>query len=189
MFDVPTRRAVNQPINQSIAQPIDPAMFRAVMRRFATGVTVISYARDGAPAGMTANAFLSVSMEPPLVLVSVRRQSLFTGHLALDDRYGVNFLAEHQQDVSAHFGGRRDERLAPRFADADGVPLLEGCLAHIVARVVDIHPAGDHLLYIGRIEHLRCGGEAPPLIFYSGAYKQLHAHEPPVHWQGGAEGW
>lgn len=174
---------------QATTNAIDPATFRAVMRRFATGVTVVTHLRDGQPAGMTANAFLSVSMEPPLVLVSVRRQSLFTSHIGLGERYGVNFLAEHQQDLSAHFGGRRDERLAPRFADVLGVPLLEGSLAHIVARVVDIHPAGDHLLYIAEIEHLRCGSEAPPLIFYTGSYKQLHAHEPPVHWHNGAEGW
>lgn len=168
---------------------IDPTTYRAVMRHFASGVTVVSHLREGMAAGMTANAFLSVSMEPPLVLVSVRHQSAFNAQVRLGDRYGVNFLAEHQQDLSAHFGGRRNERLVPRFVDADGVPLLEGSLAHIVARVVDIHPAGDHLLYIGEVEALRCGVEAPPLIFYSGAYKRLHAHEPPVHWDGRNDGW
>lgn len=168
---------------------IDPAAYRAVMRRFATGVTVVSHLHDGQPAGMTANAFLSVSMEPPLVLVSVRRQSAFNARVGLGDRYGVNFLSERQQDLSAHFGGRRDEGLAPRFADAGGVPLLAGSLAQVVARVVDIHPAGDHLLYIGEVEDLRCGDEAAPLIFYGGAYKQLNAHEPPIHWHGGSDGW
>lgn len=173
---------------RAIGSPIDPAAFRAVMRRFATGVTVVSYLRDDAPAGMTANAFLSVSMEPPLVLVSVRRNSPFTGHVALGSRYGVNFLAEHQQALSAHFGGRRDEALSPAFRDAAGTPLLDGSLAYVVARTVDIHSAGDHVLYIGEIEELRCGAEAPPLIFYGGSYKQLHAHEPPVHWHN-IDGW
>jgi flavin reductase (DIM6/NTAB) family NADH-FMN oxidoreductase RutF len=168
-------------------EPIDPATFRAVMRRFATGVTVVSRMRGGVPDGMTANAFLSVSMTPPLILVSIRRESAFTREVHLGDRYGVNFLAEHQQRLSAHFGGRRDDGLTPQFFDWQGTPLLEGSLAHIVARVTDIHPAGDHLLYIAEIEHLRCGNEAPPLIFYSGAYKQLHAHQPPVQWQG--DGW
>jgi len=173
------------------ATAVDPALFRAVMRRFATGVTVVSHRRDdGTPAGMTANAFLSVSMTPPLVLVSVRRQSAFNAQVGLGGRYGVNFLAEHQQQLSAHFGGRRDERLQPPFfAGAHGVPLLQGSLAHAVARVVDVHPAGDHLLVIGEVEQLQCGAEAPPLIFYGGAYKQLHAHEPPVHWQGTGDGW
>lgn len=173
----------------SHSTPIAADGFRAVMRRFATGVTVVSHLREGQPAGMTANAFLSVSMTPPLILVSVRRQSFFTAQVALGDRCGVNFLAEHQQDLSAHFGGRFDASLSPRFFDWQGTPLLEGSLAHIVARVNDIHPAGDHLLYIAEIEHLRCGHEAPPLIFYSGNYKRLHAHEPPVHWRNGGEGW
>ena len=171
------------------ATALDPSAYRAVMRRFATGVTVVSHRRDGVAAGMTANAFLSVSMDPPLVLVSVRRQSAFNDCMTVGDRYGVNFLAEHQQDLSAHFGGRRNERLVPRFTDDDGVPLLEGSLAHIVARIVDIHPAGDHLLYVAHVESLRCGGEAPPLIFYSGTYKQLRAHEAPVHWDSGCDGW
>jgi flavin reductase (DIM6/NTAB) family NADH-FMN oxidoreductase RutF len=168
---------------------IDPTTYRAVMRRFATGVTVVSHLRDGVAAGMTANAFLSVSMTPALVLVSVRRHSAFNAQVQLGDRYGVNFLAEHQQELSAHFGGQRQEQLVPQFFDSDGVPLLEGSLAHIVARVVDIHPAGDHLLFISEIESLRCGIDAAPLIFYSGAYKQLRAHEAPVHWHGGTGGW
>jgi flavin reductase (DIM6/NTAB) family NADH-FMN oxidoreductase RutF len=168
---------------------IDPAAFRAVMRRFATGVTVVSYRRDGQPDGMTANAFLSVSMEPPLMLVSVRRQSIFNSHVKVGDGYGVTFLAEHQQGLSSYFGGRRDETLAVRFEDMAGVPMLTDGLAHIAARVIEIHPAGDHLLYIGEIQALRCNNEAPPLIFYGGAYKQLHAHEPPVSWQGDIEGW
>lgn len=174
---------------QPRSEPIDIATFRAVMRRFATGVTVISHNRDGAPCGMTANAFLSVSMTPPLILVSVRRESMFTHQVHLGGCYGVNFLAEHQQHLSAHFGGCRDESLEPQFSDWQGVPTLDGCLAHIVARVSDIHPVGDHLLYIAAIEHLRCGADAAPLIFYSGNYKQLNAYAPPVCWQGGGDGW
>lgn len=169
---------------------IDATAFRAVMRRFATGVTIISHnGTDGLPTGMTANAFLSVSMTPPLVLVSVRRQSSFNAQIRVGDCYGVNFLAEHQQHLSAHFGGQRDSSLTPDFFDSHGVPLLEGSLAYIVARVTDIHPAGDHLLYIAEIEHLHCGHEAPPLIFYSGAYRQLHAHRHPVQWHCASQGW
>jgi len=174
---------------QTKTESIDAATLRAVMRRFATGVAVVSHMRDGLPAGMTANAFLSVSLTPPLILVSVRKASMFTKHVALGDRYGVNFLAEHQQRLSAHFGGSRDDGLQPRFSHWGGIPLLDASLAHIVARVVDIHPAGDHSLYIAEIEYLRCGDEAAPLIFYSGNYKQLNTYEPPVSWHGGGEGW
>ena len=168
---------------------IDPAAFRAVMGHFATGVTVISYLRDGERAGMTVNAFLSVSLEPPLVLVSVRRLAQFTAHVKNGDCYGVNFLAERQQHLSAHFSGQPVPGLQVPFIEGrHGTPLIDGSLSQIVARVVDIHPAGDHLLYIAQVEQLRVGAEARPLIFFSGAYKRINAHEPGVQWRSN-EGW
>lgn len=166
---------------------VEPSVFRSIMGRFATGVTVISYRRGDTPTGITANAFLSVSMDPPLVLVSVRQSSQFIKHMALGGYYGVNFLTEHQQDLSSHFGGRSIAGLQVPFNEALPVPLLEGCLAHLIARVVDIHPAGDHVLYIAQVEHLRRGIEAKPLIFYSGAYKRIHTHNPEL-WNY-ADGW
>lgn len=167
---------------------IDPKTFRAAMGRFASGVTVVSYLRDGRPAGMTANAFLSVSMDPPLVLVSVRRSSQLVERVPLGSRYGVNFLAESQKAMSPHFGGRPGEGLAVPFIEVAGTPLIAGSLAHVVAQVVDIHPAGDHLLLIGQVMHLALGTDRQPLIYYSGAYKQIQAQDPDVHWQC-ADGW
>jgi len=157
------------------------------MGHFASGVTVISYQRGDAPAGMTANAFMSVSMHPPLVLVSVRETSQFIRHVGLGGHYGVNILAEHQQDLSLHFGGRSIEGLEVPFDRTLAAPLIKDSLAHLVARVVDIHAAGDHLLYIAQVEHLRCGEEAKPLIYYSGSYKQIRTHDP-VQWSSGF-GW
>lgn len=154
-----------------VPETIDPAVFRAVMARFATGVTVITYRRCGAPAGMTANAFLSVSMAPSLVLVSVRRSSQFNQHMALGERYGVNFLADHQLALSRHFSGPPDASVQVPFTERLGTPLIDGSLAQVVARVVDIHGAGDHWLYIGEVEHVHGGSDAAPLIFYQGAYQ------------------
>jgi flavin reductase (DIM6/NTAB) family NADH-FMN oxidoreductase RutF len=168
---------------------IDPAALRTAMRRLASGVAVVTFRCNGEPAGMTVNSFLSVSLEPALVLVSVRKNSRFTEHVNAGQHYGVSILREEQQALSAHFGGRRDESLNVAFDHAGGIPLIAGSLAQLTAQVVDIHPAGDHLLYIAEVEHLQCGPEAPPLVFYGGNYKQLHAYEPPVHWQNGGEGW
>ena len=166
---------------KSTTSTIEPAQFRNVMGHFASGVTVITYHRGGVPAGMTANAFMSVSMNPPLILVSVRETSQFIGHVGLGSYYGVNILAEHQQDLSLHFGGRSIEGLEVPFDRTLAAPLIKDSLAHLVARVVDIHAAGDHLLYIAQVEHLRCGEEAKPLIYYSGSYKQIRTHDP-VQW-------
>lgn len=157
---------------------VDPVLFRRVMGRFATGVTVVSFLGDGRPAGMTVNAFVSVSLEPPLVLVSVRKTSRFVRHVPVGERFGINILSEQQRHLGPHFANRPEQEVHARFTEHAGIPLLEGSLAQIVARVVDIHPAGDHLLFIARIEHLAHGADARPLIFFSGRYKQIHAHAP-----------
>lgn len=162
---------------------IDPKLFRRVMGRFATGVTVLGFLRDGVATGMTVNAFLSVSLEPPLVLVSVRKASSFVKHVKVGNHCGISILSEQQRHLGPHFAGRREHEVKARFLDHAGVSLLEGSLAGIVARVVDIHPAGDHLLYIAEVEDLADGPDARPLIFFSGRYKQIHAHDPILGWQ------
>lgn len=160
------------------APAIDPREFRNVMGRFATGVTVVSFMREGAPAGMTVNSFLSVSLEPPLVLVSVRNAADFNAHMRVGECYGVNVLCEGQEHLSRYFATRPTPGSNVPFRDYRGTPLVEGSLAQLIARVCEIHPVGDHRLYIGRVEHLWYGREAKPLIFFSGRYKEVDAHEP-----------
>lgn len=166
------------PNDNASVPTIDPQLFRRVMGLFATGVTVVSFLCDGRPAGMTVNAFLSVSLEPPLVLISVRKASRFVTHVRIGDRCGINILSEQQRHLGPHFANHPEQEVDARFSDHAGTPLLGGSLAQIVTRVVDIHPAGDHLLFIAEIEYLAHGPEAQPLIFFSGRYKQIHAHDP-----------
>jgi flavin reductase (DIM6/NTAB) family NADH-FMN oxidoreductase RutF len=153
-------------------QPIDPALFRKTLGRFATGVTVISIPHGEHAHGMTANAFLSVSLDPPLVLISVGQRAQMHALLAPGDRYGVSILSEDQELLSRHFGGRPVDWLEVPFIWEQGMPLIRGAVAHLIARVVDAHPAGDHTLFIGQVEYLHAG-EGYPLLFYAGAYGQL----------------
>jgi flavin reductase (DIM6/NTAB) family NADH-FMN oxidoreductase RutF len=173
---------------QTANPSFDSRLFRDVTGRFATGVTVISFMREGAPAGMTVNAFMSVSLAPPLVLVSVRRESSFNDHVRVGSRYGVNILAEDQQHLGSEFSApfRPDREVA--FSMHEGTPLLENSLAHLLARVVDIRLAGDHLLHLAEVESLMLGREAKPLIFFTGRYKQIDAHEPSMQWSA-LDGW
>jgi len=180
---------MNAPSQSSARQVLDPKLLRATMGMFATGVTVVTYRLDGEPAGMTANAFTSVSLEPALVLVSVRENSRFNQWVREGVRYGINFLAEDQRALSAHFGGRPHADLALPFCEHEGTPLIEGSLVQLVARTVDVHPAGDHLLYIRELEYIRWGTQRRPLVFYSGKYQQMHAHTPMVTAGGCVEGW
>lgn len=151
---------------------IDPREFRNTLGRFATGVTVITTEKDGQIHGMTANAFMSVSLEPPLVLVSVDNRATMHKLLPQSKRYGVSILAHDQEALSNHFARRPVEGLKLQFVEKHGVPVLEGAVAQIVARVVEVHPAGDHTLYIGRVEHLEWTDEKP-LLFFAGQYHHL----------------
>ncbi len=151
---------------------IDSRAFRDTMGRFATGITVVTTVVENAVHGMTANAFLSVSLEPPLILVSVDRRARMHGFLERSGRYGVSILSAQQQAYSQHFAGRPVEGLELKFVWVHDMPLLAETLGHMVATVVEAHPAGDHTLFIGRVEYLRAF-DGEPLIFFRGQYRHL----------------
>ena len=144
---------------------------RNVMGRFATGVTVVTTTHRDTIHGMTANAFLSVSLRPPLVLVSLGRCRM-SEMLPRTGRYGVSVLAADQENFAAHFAGQRTSDADPEFVWQKDLPLLDGALAHVGCRVVDVHAAGDHVLWIGEVEHL-WHREGEPLLFYTGRFGTL----------------
>jgi flavin reductase (DIM6/NTAB) family NADH-FMN oxidoreductase RutF len=160
---------------------LDPAIeFRRTLGMFATGVTIITTQAGEQVHGMTANAFMSVSIRPPLVLVSVDKRARMHGLLHEGVRYGVNVLADDQNEISDHFAGRaRDAPPATRFVVIHGTPLVEGAIAHLVARVVRGYWGGDHSLFLGHVEYARYG-EGRPLLFHGGRYEHLPLANVPV---------
>lgn len=131
---------------------------------------------------MTASAFVSVSLEPPLVLVSLDNRSYMHKILPSVGRYGISVLDEKQERISNHFAGRTVEGIRIRFVTEKDVPLLEGAVAHFVVEVIDAHLAGDHTLYIGRVEYFEAH-EGKPLLFYAGQYQRLFAEKTkPTLW-------
>ena len=152
---------------------LDQKRFRNVLGRFATGVTVITTQDGERVHGMTANAFMSVSLDPPLVLVSLDNRCNMHRLLPVTRRFGVSFLAEDHEHLSSHFAGRPVEGLEVSFVIREGVPVLDQALAYLIAHVVDTHPAGDHTLYIGHVDHFE-SRDGKPLLFYGGKYRQLH---------------
>jgi flavin reductase (DIM6/NTAB) family NADH-FMN oxidoreductase RutF len=163
---------------------IDPREFRNCCGRFATGVTIVTTEAEGAVHGMTANGFMSVSLQPSLIVVSIGHQTRLHQVLPQSQRYGVSMLDESQVRFSNHFAGRPDDTLEIPFVRKQEMPLLDGALAHLVARVVDAHEAGDHTLYIGEVEYLHYL-DGRPLLYYGGGYNQLKADPKPehLHWQ------
>ena len=151
---------------------IEPAHFRAVMGRFASGVTVITARANGDTRGMTANAFMSGSLEPPLCVISVAKRAHMHAHLAAAGMFGVNILASGQEDLASHFAGRPVPGLKPSFADMDGVPTLAEAAARITAAVTAAHDCGDHTIFIGHIRDM-ASTERPPLLYHAGHYASL----------------
>ena len=152
----------------------DPALaFRRTLGMFATGVTVLT-ARVGEQVhGMTANAFMSVSLRPPLVLISIDRRAKMGALMHEGTRFGVSVLEARQTGLSDRFAGRvADDLPEATFELVHETPLVEGALAHLVARVVRSYWGGDHSLFLGQVEFARYG-EGRPLLFHGGRYERL----------------
>jgi len=154
----------------------DPSVeFRRTLGMFATGVTVITTRVGEQVHGMTANAFMSVSLRPPLILVSVDRRAKMNALLREGSRYGVSVLEEGQADISDRFAGRvadAPDSAEPLFEIVRDTPLVEGALAQLVARVVRSYWGGDHSLFLGQVEYVRYG-EGTPLVFHGGRYERV----------------
>ncbi|MGH9805053.1 MAG: flavin reductase family protein, partial [Candidatus Acidiferrales bacterium] len=148
------------------------------------GVTVITVARAaGAVHGMTANAFSSVSLEPPLVLVCVDHASDTHPLLRAARRFGVSVLREDQQAVARYFAEEEKsqqgaEQLGIRYrTTARGTPLLDAALAQLDCALVSAYEAGDHTIFIGEVEEAAVASAAP-LLFYGGDYRRLNEEGP-----------
>lgn len=150
--------------------------FRNALGRFASGITVITVDYEDRIHGMTANAFVSVSLDPPLVLVSLDNRSNMHRILPNASRFGISVLAHDQEALSNHFAGHSVPGLQVRFITHERVSLLEGAVAHFVVRVTDIHPAGDHTLYVCHVEYFE-SREEKPLLFFGGRYQQLRTQK------------
>ena len=162
------------------ASEIEPDVFRMVMGHFVTGVTVVTALDGNQPFGITVNALSSVSLEPPLVMVALDRRRFLTPIVRAAGRYAVNVLAEDQQALSDCFAGAAVTPGRDRFCGAAwhpgtlGLPLLDGAIAGLECTVVETFSAGDHDLFIGRVETM--ANEAPhpmPLLYYRRRYLRI----------------
>ncbi len=157
--------------------PISSDQFKYVMRQWASGVSVVTMQTEERRHGLTVSGFLSISPEPPLVLISIGQELTSDTLLQSSGAYAVNFLRSDQHELSDRFAGRLGE--IDRFAGltthaaATGAPILEDCLAWLDCRVVSSQVAGDHTLYIGEVVAAGVNGAAKPLIYWNADYRQL----------------
>lgn len=151
----------------------DPKLFRRVMGRFTTGVTVITTEIEGAVCGMTANAFMSGSLTPPLCIISVAKKARMHDALLKSGHFGVSMLAQGQEPISQHFAGQGVAQPDVLFEHMDGVPVLASVSAAVAATVEACHDCGDHTIFIGQVVGLR-DDERAPLVYHGGKYALLH---------------
>jgi flavin reductase (DIM6/NTAB) family NADH-FMN oxidoreductase RutF len=144
------------------------------MGRFATGVTLVTARSDEKILGMTANAVLSLSLDPPLILVSVNKKNQMRKFLKKSNCFAINVLRDDQEEISRRFAtpGPKDFSDLELVESKTGSPVLVNALAFIDCQIVQVVPGGDHDMFIGKplAGETRDGN---PLIFYSGQYTQL----------------
>lgn len=147
------------------------AQFRQVMGHFATGVTVVT-STDGGPLGLAVNSFTSVSLDPLLVALCVRNASTTWPRVRSVGTFCVNVLAHDQEWVCRTFSDQVGDRFAGIgwHESPGGSPVIDGVLAFVDCGIEAEYPAGDHVLVVGRVNHLGVLREDRPLVFYRGGY-------------------
>ncbi len=164
-----------------MADPVRADLFKAALRRFASGVAVVTCRVDQVDHAMTATAFSAVSLDPPLVLVCVNRRSRFAEALAHTDRWGVGILDEAADSAARWFAmsgrplvGQLDR--VEHHRAAGEVALLDDALARLTCRTHEVVTAGDHDIVIGAVETADVSSARLPLLYWDGAYRRLGPH-------------
>jgi 3-hydroxy-9,10-secoandrosta-1,3,5(10)-triene-9,17-dione monooxygenase reductase component len=169
--DLPPGRRAPDAAN---VRAIDGRRFRSILGRFATGVVAITAVdpASGAPTGLAANSFTSVSLEPALVSFCVAHTSTTWPRLREAERHCVNILSAPQREVCLQFAAKGADKFAGLewTESPGGGPVIDGALAWLECSVEAEYPAGDHMIVVARVHHLDRHHDGEPLIFYKGSY-------------------
>jgi flavin reductase (DIM6/NTAB) family NADH-FMN oxidoreductase RutF len=155
---------------------IDPRTLRQTVGRFVTGVTVVAIDVDGEIRAMTANSFTSLSLDPPLVLFCLGKETKAGLQIHTAPGFAVSILRNDQRDLSSYFAGawKADEPPPFTFTAWDGGPRLDGCVAAVGCKMRAIHEGGDHWIVVGEVIDIhRTEAHKVPLVFYGGGYVSL----------------
>ncbi|MCD2137701.1 flavin reductase family protein [Salinicoccus halitifaciens] len=151
---------------------MDDRQFRNAMGKFATGVNVIATEVDGEAYGMTANAFMSVSLDPKLIVISIGDKAKMLDRIRQSGKFSVNVLSCEQQEESMRFAGQKQFEDKYEFDELAGVPVVSDAVCQLSCEVYNEHTEGDHVLFIGKVNDLTLT-DGDPLIFNCGKYREL----------------
>jgi 3-hydroxy-9,10-secoandrosta-1,3,5(10)-triene-9,17-dione monooxygenase reductase component len=166
------------PQDEDVFRP-DQDEFRRALGQFATGVTIITAMAGDEPAGVAANSFTSVSLDPPLVLFCVSRTSSTWPRIENARKFAVNILGEHQEELCRLFATKGADRFgkAEWHLGVGGSPVLHDTLAYLDCEFWAEYDGGDHMIVVGRVLDLGITHDAGPLVFFRGRYGRLHVGE------------
>ncbi|HEX5761975.1 MAG TPA: flavin reductase family protein [Solirubrobacterales bacterium] len=153
----------------------DPAEFRAAMGKLPTGVTVVSAAGPEGPAGATANAVVSLSIEPMLMLACLDRGSRTLLAVQAANRFGISVLHAGQEEIARSFATKApvpDKWHGIAWSKRDGIPAIDGALVWVACDLRDVIAGGDHVIVTGEVCDL-AASDGEPLVFHRGAYRPL----------------
>ncbi|MDA3129740.1 flavin reductase family protein [Aliibacillus thermotolerans] len=153
---------------------MDDQLFKKAMSKFTTGVTVITTKDQDGVHGMTANAFMSVSLDPKLVLISVHENARMNKRIEQSQKFAVSILADDQQEMSMYFAGQLKEERDIEFEEFNGYPVIPDAVVNITCDVHNAHVEGDHTLYVGAVTDIKIN-DKDPLTLYSGQYGDFKA--------------
>ena len=155
--------------------PPDPAAFRAAMAMLPTGVTVVSASGPDGPAGATANAVCSLSIEPMLMLACLDRGSRTLLAVQAANRFGISVLHAGQEEIARAFATKApvaDKWQGVAWGESDGIPAIDDALAFVACDLRDVIAGGDHVIVTGEVTALETS-EGDPLVFHAGEYRPL----------------
>lgn len=152
----------------------DKKKLKEVAGSFPTGVTVLTIKKpSGGIHGMTASSFLSLSLNPPMILFAVKKENEITSYLKLGKKIGISILSEDMLDESNHFANIRLMKEPPLFFDEDEVKILKGSVAWYSVSVIKIYDEGDHKIIICGIDNLDIKSKKKTLLYYRGGYSKI----------------
>lgn len=152
---------------------IEPRTFRNTLGRFATGVSIVTVLQEQVVRGLTVNAFMSLSLEPPLIAVCIDKLARTHELMKRSRHFGVSVLGVEQEDLSRLFAGTGPPAGDVKFEKLAGAQVVAGALAQLACRVRDMVETGDHTLFVGEVEALNYR-DGRPLVFFSGRYSTLN---------------
>jgi 3-hydroxy-9,10-secoandrosta-1,3,5(10)-triene-9,17-dione monooxygenase reductase component len=161
------------------APVVDPAAMREVLGHFVSGITVVTAVTDAGPTGFTCQSFSSLSLDPPLVAFAPSLTSRTWPRLRAIGRFGVNVLAEGQEEISRRFARSGADKFAgvPWTPSPHGSPVLEGVVAWIDAQLWAEYDGGDHTIVAARVLDLGAVPDRRPLVYHRGTYGFLEEHD------------